>query len=67
MPHSEKYYLKAPFFFIHADNTITNSSDVQFFKKHEYEEISEFDVSNMDINSSYRPFKDSNECFEDWY
>lgn len=65
MPYSKEYYLKAPFFFIRADNTITHSSDVQFFKKHEYEEISEFDVLNIEINSNYRPFKDSEECFKE--
>lgn len=64
MPHSGKYYLNPPFFFIHTDNTITYSSDVQFFKKHEYEEISELDILNININS-YRPFKNSEECFKE--
>lgn len=65
VPHGRKYFLTPPFFFIHENNTITHSSDVQFFKKHEYEEISELDVLNIKINPSYRPFKDSDECFKE--
>lgn len=36
-----------------------------FFKEHEYEEIAEFDILTINIKSFYRPFKDSNECFEE--
>lgn len=61
----ERHYLNAPFLFISADGTITHGSDMTTFKSHRYDETSESDILNIEINSAYRPFKDSEECFKE--
>lgn len=61
----EEHYLTASFFYISADGTITHGSDMTTFKSHRYDETSESDILNIEINSAYRPFKDSEECFKE--
>lgn len=61
----EEHYLTAPFFYISADGTITYGSDMKTFRSHRYDETFESDILNIEINSAYRPFKDSEECFKE--
>lgn len=54
----EKHYYNAPFLYIREDGTITHGNDITTFKNHKYEEISESDVLNMDINTlSVQPMR----------
>lgn len=63
---NEVQYTQKPFLFISDENEISYSSDVIFFKKHEYTEITAEQILSLELTEpTYRPFRDREECWNE--
>lgn len=59
-------FLDSPFLFIHGLYTLSYSSNMSYFKKHRYREISADEILSLEITEpSYRPFKTKDECWQE--
>lgn len=57
-----------PFLFFREDKEITWSDDMNYFKKHEYREVSAEEILSIErIEPTYRPFKDAEECWQEMH
>ena len=54
-----------PFIFIHKDKWFTRNSDMNNFVESEYAEILAEEILSLEIEPSYRPFKNGKECWNE--
>lgn len=64
--NQEAKYEDKPFIFIYYDRRLTHSSDVNWFYNHQNKEVAAEDILNITIDElKYRPFKDTEECWNE--
>ena len=57
-------YTDKPFLFI-DNGIITCASNMEYFKDHEYKEITSEELLSIQITEQYRPFKSQKECLDE--
>ena len=58
-------YTDKPFLFIQENSKITCGSDMEYFKSHEYREITSEELLSIQITERYRPFESQKECLDE--
>lgn len=63
---TEVIYEDKPFLYVSKDYNITYGRDMCFFIQHEHREISAEEILSLELTEpSYRPFKNSEECWNE--
>lgn len=59
-------YTETPFLYIYESMSLQHGSDMEYFSNHEHREISAEEILSLELTeSTYRPFKDKDECWSE--